>query len=296
MKNKYEKKIEELQKKVLEEEKKYEAEAEAIDLQIRKNMRDYDAQIGVINPLRHELRVEIRRLYDFLKGLGNIGKAINVFDFTVEDLAANDGGRLMQINKEDYSKPERKPGHPSNPFGIRKAIKYFSQRSKDKKAYFEMENLLESTKCNLANDIAKRTDRKNFYSTAAKIADTYRCTLAMVKDAIDLTIIPELSGIEAFLSAAAIKDCIISNQDPRLAMPAKIDEFEGTLFDCHYIFVKNCVDFYTLIVNFFTKTVLTNIVGDEEITKQEQETFDDNVKKISEASKHLKSLVKFGEA
>ena len=290
MKNKYEKLIEGLQIELHKKTEDYEKEAVKLDEIIKNNMKDYDAQIGVINPLRHELRVEIRNLYKFLNGLGDIGKNISVFDFSVENLAKSDGGDLLKVDLENYEKPEHKKY-----FFAGKLFSFLANRNNDKKAYLEMVECLEQQKTEFDEDLKHRDAVKNFYSSATKIADTYRCTLAMVKDAIDMTILPELSGIEAFLSAATIKDCIISKQDPRLAMPAKIDEFEGTLFDCHYVFVKNCVDYYTLIVDFFTKTVLTNIIEDNKITKKEKEDFEEGVTKINESTEAIKTLVRFGE-
>lgn len=297
MRNKYEKNIESLNQQLREELELYKSKATVLKNEIKKNMKVYDAHVGIINSLRHELRIEISKLYSFLTGLGNAGKSISVFNFLAEDLSISDGGDLIDINFDDFQKPDRNklPLLSDLPI-LGDGIDFFRYRSQDKDAYLEMVQEFEKKQLDFKNNLNALLEHRDLYITAYKIADQYRCILAIVKDAIDMTIIPELSGIEAFLNAVSIKESIISNNDPRLTTPAKIDEFAGTLFDCHYIFVRNCMDYYKLIVDFFTKTVLTDIIKDNKITASENQYFENSVKQIEESTKNIKNLAKFGDA
>lgn len=141
-------------------------------------------------------------------------------------------------------------------------------------------------------DCAKENEK--FFLAAAEIASIYRSLIATVKDSISETILPELTGIDAFLAADAIKNCIISGMDPEDAEVANITEYKGTLFHGHFMFVKNTFDYYTIIAKFFTEPILTNIVEDNKITEEEKESFNKNVEKIEKKNKLLCETAMFG--
>lgn len=295
MKNKYEKEMEQLKDDVRNEYDKYKNQASSIDEEIRQNMNRYDANIGIINSMRHELRIEIRKLCDFLKGLGDIGRSIDIFEFLTEDLAKSNNVRLIDVNFDDYEVPERTnvPVIGNIPW-IGSGVNFIRQRSRDKKDYMDMVQEFEKLKLQLDVDLNKRKSDIKFYGIASEIANNYRAIIAMVKDTIDMTIIPELDGIEAFLVAASIKESIISNEDPHMAKPVKIGEFKGTLFHCHYIFVENCHDYYSLIKEFFTKKFLTDIVADREITQEERLKIAGMVETMEKETERIKNATIFG--
>lgn len=74
--------------------------------EVEKACNKYNAQIGVINSLRHELRVELSLLYKFLKKFGDVGKKITPFQYVTEDLqsAGKEDARILEETEEEEDK------------------------------------------------------------------------------------------------------------------------------------------------------------------------------------------------
>lgn len=144
------------------------------------------------------------------------------------------------------------------------------------------------------NDIAKAKDEVSFFATSVKIADMYRVLVATVRDTIAEKIIPELSGILAFLYADAIKNCIIDNEDPSTARIGSIAEYRGTPYEGHYTFIKNVFDYYSLITTFFTEPILSNLLQKRKVSESDLESFEKKIKNIGEQQLKLTDGVILG--
>lgn len=158
----------------------------------------------------------------------------------------------------------------------------FKKKSNDKENFKNMQIEYEEDCVRWKKDIEKMKDEVSFFATAVQIADMYRILIATVRDTITEKIIPELNGILAFLYADAIKNCIISNEDPDSARIANIAEYRGTPYEKHYIFVKNVFDYYVLISKFFTEPILSNMLQKHKISEFEYERFKKKLKDIGE--------------
>ena len=55
----------------------------------------------------------------------------------------------------------------------------------------------------------------------------------------------------------------------------------------HFVFVKNAVDYYTLIVTLFTKQILTKMFEDNELTEEEKSEFEEQIKRIENKKEFL---------
>ena len=168
---------------------------------------------------------------------------------------------------------------------------------KDKEAkerLMEMNEKFEEQKIQWQVDLAKMEDEASFFSTAVDIADMYRILIAQVRDTISEKIIPEFNGILSFLYADAIKNCIINHENPDDVKMASISEYRGTPYESHYTFVQNVFDYYTLITNFFTEPILSNLIQKREITKSDYERFQKKLRTIGEQQVELQDNAAFG--
>ena len=73
-----------------------------------------------------------------------------------------------------------------------------------------------------------------------------------------------------------------------------IEQFNGTPYEQHYIFVKNTFEYYQLIKTFFTEPILTRIVSDREITLQEKCEFKKKTGEIESKGKQIVNMASFG--
>lgn len=299
--NKYEKELEILQKEHNEKHAAYKKKLEEHRKAAEKACEKYNTLLGVINSERHLIRDELRSLFMFLKNLGDVGIPITIFDYEIElpeKLSIDDLDAVESLYDKD---PPKNKLRDATLFMVspallltEKAIGGIIKRSKDKKNLAEKLLLTEEKYTEWDNQLNKAESSVKFHETSAKIADLYRAVIATVSDTIKYTIIPELDGIAAFLSAYSIKDAIIYGENPDEVTQNRIDEFLGTPYETHYIFVKNTFEYYHMIKTFFTTTVLTNIISDHEITKEEEEDFEQKTNEIKEKGNQLSGMTSFG--
>lgn len=298
--NKYEKELIELREEYAEEYDDYKQKLSVQRNEAQKACSFYNGQIGVINSERHGLREELCSLYDFLKDLGNVGIPITVFDYVIEvpetiSIEVADGTDIKEREREKRGIGDALTFVVSPAaFLAKQAFTGILKRKKDKEYLFEQKEVFEREKTKWANQIAESKRLVTFYKTAGEIADLYRSIVATVRDTVKKTIVPELDGIYAFLSAFAIKEAVIYGDDPDEAGNVKIEEISGTPYEQHYIFVKNTFEYYQLIKAFFTEPILTTIVSDRKITAQEEREFKKQIDTIKNQGKVLENSVSFG--
>lgn len=260
-----------------------------IDNICRKHKDNYDKIVNVINSERHSLRSEIRKLYKFLKEFGNIGVQITPFDYVAEDLGYMPYEPYKGKGDSDFQ-GEKGKFSTYFIFGIPgKAVEAIINRKKNKRLYEQKTIEFGQLQSEWEQDLQKRMAVAKFLEDSEKIADIYRALIATVKDAIEDTIIPELNAIRAFLYADAVKESILYGDDPSGAEPKNIQLFEGSLYDVHYRFVRNTLDYYVIISKFFKDAILTKMIEDRVVTQQEKDDFN---KEVDEIKRQLDVLKK----
>lgn len=291
--NKYEKELEELSSNYKENYGSYCENLEKINTEIENLYREYSELVGTINSERHFIRDEIRSLFAFLEKLGDVGIPVTVFDYVSEIPEVN-----KEFKKHDPNKiyEEEKSGN-----ALKKFVKFavfppalLKERSDDKKDLVSKTKDVEEDYSEWKKQLDDARSFLKFRKTALEIADLYRAIVATVRDTIKYTIIPELDVVAAFLSAYSIKDAILYGENPDEATQNRIEEFIGTPYETHYIFVKNTFEYYQMIKTFFTTPILTNITDDYKITKKEERDFKQQATEIEEKGKLLKSMTSFG--
>lgn len=272
--NPFNKKIEEINVQQKEKDdnhnKDYEAQAtKAID-----DCNTYNALVGLINAERYNMRDEINELADFFNSLGYEAEYISPLNFGLESF------RNLNVKKVE-----------SVYYDQVNSTNLFGQKSR----------LLEATESSQrANESRKRsideiTTEKSFLNLAKEIAKIYLPIVALVKDAIKKTLLPELNGIQAFLYAAAVVDAIANDEEPTSEICAnEITEYENhPLYHQHYLLFKNAKDYYTLIKSFFERAVLTNILNDPKTAENEKDNFEKEAKVIKEKLQEIEAVAAF---
>jgi len=306
----YKKKIEEEQQSWENDLQSYNREIASIKTMIEKACYLYNQEIATINSERSSLKELINKLYHFLKEFGEIGSKITPFDFVNESWQKIDVDAI--VNSEMVPEASKKgnddiykyaavgafasttvlttvstlltPIPMAAPallipalFGGVSKKDYLAYQTKHLEALEEYDNNKE-----------KLNDFRKGIELATNIAKLYYGVIATVKEAITETVIPELSGIRAFLYASSIANKVAEEKNLTIGIePIDIMEIQGTRYNEHYVFMKNTVDYYTLLVEIFTKQVLTKMLEDNKITEDEKREFEMQIKQIENKQKTL---------
>lgn len=301
--NKYEKQINELKNEYDEAYNEYTKEIGKAYREAQTHCLKYNDQINRINATKDNLLEGISVLHKFLRRIGTIDKNITPFDYVAESSRFVDKEVLnsSRFDNERYStsafvKTASVAAIVTAP-AILPAIwvgDTFVKRSKDKKELTRMTIELEEERNKWEKEVEDKKGEAEFYKDAAQIAFLYQSLILTVRQAIKETILPELIGIEAFLTAEAIKNSIISDMNPNEAEIPHIDLYKDTVYDCHYTFVMNAFDYYNTIVKIFTTPILTNIVSDNRVTDEEKRDFEQKCKMIEAKTHGLAQETVFG--
>ena len=300
----FKKLIQEEQTKWEDDYKQYYNQAKKLESELRRVSTDYNQEVATINSERSGLKEAIDNLYKFLKEFGNIGDKITPFDFV------NESWKTIDIDSPLDRSNDIDTGDTKNGMGDKVAfasilllaptlapvsiIPAIIQRNKSKKEYESLVSKHEEAITNYSNNLEKYKDAIKTIKLAVEIANTYYTTICTVKEAIRNTILPELVGVRAFLYAKSIAEKVAYNEDLAMSVqPADIVELQNTRYNEHYIFLNNTVDYYFLIVEFFTKKILTNMLEDSVISEKEKRDFEQQIKCVKEKSSAVKEHLTF---
>lgn len=306
----YKKKIEEEQQSWENDLQGYNREITSMKTTIEKTCYLYNQEIATINSERSSLKELINKLYHFLKEFGEIGSKITPFDFVNESWQKIDVDAIVNLEtvpeaskkgNDDIYKYATVGAFASTTvlttvstlltplplaapallipalFGGVSKKDYLAYQTKHREALEEYDNNKEKL-----NDFCKGIE------LATNIAKLYYGVIATVKEAITDTVIPELSGIRAFLYASSIANKVAEEKELTIGIePIDIMEIQGTRYNEHYVFMKNTVDYYTLLVEIFTKQILTKMLEDNKITEDEKREFEMQIKQIENKQKTL---------
>ena len=258
-------------------EQKYKAYAKSANEKEKKYMQlreDYNSEVTIINNERLSMRMEIQRLYNFLKAVGgSMGARITPFDFEKEAPVYNEDIVLI----EKLEKPELENWHYFD--GV---VRMSFVKGHNKAIIKDFEKEVQEQKIKYTYDLTKRDQKIEFVKDAEVIAKLYRDIVVIVRDTIRDKIIPEMGLIKSFLYADAIREKIMDGGKLDNIRIYSIEEYQGTAQDKHYQFIKNTVDFYNLIVKFFKEKILTQIIKDQKITPEEKSGLKKQIQLIEE--------------
>lgn len=168
------------------------------------------------------------------------------------------------------------------------------KKSQDKKELAKIQNDYQNEKIRIDRDIREARARTAHISNLVEIADLYRVTIAIIRDTISDTIIPEMNGIQSFIYADSLKNCIINGDNPYDFQIAKISEYKDTAYDCHYTFIKNAFNFYKLTTEIFKEPILSKLCETEQITEKEYKVNELRLDSLRIACGKIKSISTFG--
>lgn len=236
----------------------------------------YNAEINMINSECVTMRDEINQLYEFLISVGGaLNQKITIFDFSKELYLPESSIKVTP----KYEKPQYEDGDAWFDAGL----KTIFRNKRNREMIESYEQAVQNEYLKFTKEINKRKSEKKFAQEAEGIAEIYRDTVIIVRDAIREKILPELELIKAFLYADAIREAAIDGDGFDHIKPNSIEEYRGTNHHVHYQFVKNTFDFYTLISDFFTKAILTNLINKRNVSSEDKKEFDHIVKNINDS-------------
>lgn len=309
----YTKEIEKLQEVSNKEHIRYENELKLAKRHLEQVQNEFNAEIGVINCERSLMRDEIYKLHDFLSKFGDVGKEIGPFDFVIEpyQTLAPDGITRDIVDETSGEKsalsgiaealgvyksiaipttiPPTIPIPVPTAVPIRLIMAAAKKRSNRKKEYLNRKQEFEKQKLDYEEKIDGYKQLLKYVELMVEIARLYRTTITGIRDIVKKTIIEEVQGINAFLYADAIKNCVLFDESVTEIEPANILEYEGTPYEKHLNFVKNAVDYYGLITKMFQNRVITEMMSNTDREKvdsfkKELEMIETQGKKIEEES------------
>lgn len=295
-----------------------------IDLKVR-DYNDQIPIINTIR--NNEFGPQIDKLYKFLKNIGDVGVEISPFDFVTEKSRVNHHNDMSQSEYNQDNKDSAYTDFGSKvgagmaagastfasastfagvstigfvavpltvvapliiaPFAIGGIINGIMKSNDNKEKVLELNRQLESDKLKYKNDIMARERYCDTMEDATKIAEIYRVNIKSISRSIDETILPELSLVKSFLLAEDAKNKIIANEEITELRPESILMYKDTPYNKHYIFVNNTFHFYKMIVEFFSKPILTTLLEDHQITQQEKDDFNSQIESIKTQLKQV---------
>ena len=300
----YKKKIEEESKVWEKDLNQYNESLKPIKNNIANACICFNQEVATLNSERSSLKEQINKLYYFLKDFGKIGDKITPFNFVNESWQKNIDIDSI-VNPESVGEENSENGDlglgavaasvgavalstvAATTFPLLTPIAastlvfpdLFDRGNKDD--FLKYQTLHNEALLRYEKNLESLNNLIKTINLATEIAKLYYGTICTVKEAISETVIPELSGIKAFLYATSIANKVAENNTLTHGIePVDILEIQGTQYDAHYQFLKNTVDYYTLIVKIFTQPVLTQMLEDNKITNEEHLAFKNHIRQI----------------
>lgn len=261
----------------------------SIENNIDNVLKKIDSYINLINVLKLTMNKSAIEIHDSLNSFDDKNSIPYQKDLVQENAIAHH--RQAPIS----TKNELKYFNPKTTINIsdkkEKAIKptriYNGEKRKKGELPLYIEKWCEEEKIAQDNDINKRNEQLNTYNLYLEITNLYYNVLYQLNDTIENVIIEELRGIKAFLYAQGIMEAVLSGELPSMSRPAKISRFQrSNAYKRYFLFVKNTVDFYTLLISIYQNDYLTRLFnrGDKNLVTADFNKFStpiENLKKTS---------------
>ncbi len=297
----------------------YQEEYDQMIVEINKSYASYNNDISVLNSRRSGLYGTIKKLSDFLIKFGNITK-ITPFDGKNEDIISPISGyddlkveesEISIHGKEDLKKNSA-AGKTADAvltllvpeIGLPVAAIKTIKRNRDNKKMIEDDiRTIEGNIWEYAKVIDHLLHHKDIglkkIKEARNIIRIYQGCIDETKELIETKIFPEFDAVCCFLMAESAVETIICQDEDEIKTELynkKLDikSLKTSSNPQHkkfYNFFENTVAYYDLICGFYTKTVISDMMKDMEITLDERRAFNKQKQSIKASAKKLEDSI-----
>lgn len=293
-------KIEEKYKERKDEYEEYEKKIKGRGDEFIKQKAAYNVEIGTINAKRDRLDTLIKSLYGYLKAFGNTGDEITPFDFVNESLNTMKFSDFIEqvenIEMHLKNTGEIINDHPYAFHTVGIVMVPFALRNNRKEEYKNQTEKYEEEKTKYKKNIKNAEGAIKSLRDATEIAHMYYGVVSTVMIAIEKTIIPEISGVAAFLYAKVIAEKICYDEEfNKEDIKPDILTIQNTKYDEHYQFWRNTHDYYAIIKKIFTNRILTKIFEDGKINDEEKDEFNKYVEELKAKEATVKQHLVFSK-
>ncbi|MEH7304856.1 hypothetical protein [Neobacillus drentensis] len=232
---------------------------------LNKLIEDFNRGIQQLNNFRkNKVKVKIDNLLNFLIKFGNVDSMITFANEKQKEIAEIPTKAFEStesyITDMDWSKDDVFKKTFFKPFGVRAETRRQNLSMKEELTEYQME----------IKSREKQIDfKQQRINMDKKIGVLYYSTIEMIDQTIEKKILPEMELVEAMLEAESIKNMILVQQKPTDApMNKDVSLLKGTIYDRHYLFVKNSFLFFILCKKIYNTPILTKLLN-EEITNND---------------------------
>lgn len=227
---------------------------------INKSIEEFNAKIKDLNSIRMDkVKNNILQLSAFLTKFGKvkaIGEYTDESNHAYESLPNKEFEKIENHIKEfDCSKSE---------FSLKDILIFpiFKKRNKIRKERFKIMDIAQQFKLQAEKTVNELDARTCFVEQDKKICDLYKECIEIINKYIENVIIPELELVEAFFQAKQINNEMLSGQRlPVLAFKNNVESLKETMYEKHYMFVKNTFIFYVISCKIYNAPVLTRLLN-----------------------------------
>ena len=111
-----------------------------------------------------------------------------------------------------------------------------------------------------------------------KICDLYIEIIEKISDYIKLKIIPQIEVIQSFLECESVKNVYIADTKAKtienVEFETDIKLYDNTIYQKHFNFIRNAFWFYILSANIYSSPVLTKLLKNKRLTKDDIKEFE----------------------
>lgn len=228
---------------------------------VNDKIREFNEQILLLNDLRKEkVKNNINSLWAFLSKFGPVKEAGEYAkeeeSLTMAFPTKEFEEKEAYITEIDWSKEDVFINtFFTSPIGMK--IKTRKQNLSIKEELGEFHLMIEET----LNQLQLKTERVEMDS---EIAEIYIFCIKTIAEYIVRVILPELEVVEAFFQALKIKNEIVSgNKLEEISFSTDLTLLKDTVYNKHFLFVKNVFMFYILSCKIYDTPVLTKLLKGE---------------------------------
>lgn len=266
----------------------------------------FSDEIALINSRRERLWSDLKKLYSFLKELGNLTemkysnfkKELSMISESNEDILmkANSIDKIESALKElkfhqtgDYLENGAKGFVYGGFFGsilkIGDSYKHNTEIEKKLEDYFKQINKISIELKKSKEDFDLKRD---YIMLCESITIEYRNLINEISDFLEKKIFPELNIIKLFLLVHSIKEEVIFgtlNNETKIS-PTKISNLSESIYKKHYLFIQNTFLLFELVQSFFSQDVITKLISSSKDSSEEEKV--NNMTKVQIQIEYIK--------
>jgi len=284
--------IDKLQKKAERLISEFEEETSHVINRINQKVDEFNSYIHLINGIRHDdIGPLIKQLFLFLNRIGNVENQSTPFDLKLESTSRE--VHITDNISSEYLSLIKKLEEEKNKWLNGSILKLYMDRKSNKEKILEGEKDIAQLDLALMHEKNKLNQKHKQIEEAIRVSDIYRVCVQTVIENIKGSIIPELAAVKAFLLAENIKNSIIASNKVHTVELEPISMMANTIYHRHYMFIQNVFLYYTIIVEFFKKPILTNILEDDKELEGERIIIEDQIKAIHAQFDRVKGYLSY---